>query len=241
MLTALPERSMKQDRVLVIEDEADIREVIQYNLSREGFAVVGVGDGEEGLDLAQSDPPDLVLLDLMLPGIDGIELCRQLKYDPVTRAIPIVMVTAKGEEADIVLGLGVGADDYITKPFSPRELVARVKAVLRRGPLKEEASTKGRIVADDVVIDPGRHEVRLDGNPVNLTATEFRLLHFLASHPGRVFTRDRLLTRVVGKEIVVIDRNIDVHIRAIRKKLGPRRDLIETIRGVGYRFRYADE
>jgi two-component system phosphate regulon response regulator PhoB len=228
---------MKREKIVVIEDEADILEVIQYNLAREGYEVVVTANGEEGLRLVRQEGPALVLLDLMLPGLDGIEVCRKLKADALTQAIPIIMVTAKGEEADIVLGLGVGADDYITKPFSPKELVARVGAVLRRGPLKDEKGAGERIVREGIVIDTTRHEVRVDSVAVTFTATELRLLHFLASHPGRVFTRDQLLSRVIGDEAIIIDRNIDVHVRAIRKKLGPHRELIETIRGVGYRFR----
>ena len=228
---------MKPDKVIVIEDEADILEVIEYNLAREGFRVLSARDGQEGLRLIKRETPDLVLLDLMLPGLDGIEICRKLKEDPMTRPIPIIMVTAKGEESDIVLGLGIGADDYVTKPFSPKELMGRVKAILRRGPLKQDRAAAERIVFDKVVIDAGRHEVRLGNKSLTLTATEFRLLHFLASHPGRVFTRDQLLNRVIGQDVIVIDRNIDVHIRAVRKKLGSYQNLIETIRGVGYRFR----
>ncbi|MBN1918763.1 MAG: response regulator [Verrucomicrobia bacterium] len=228
---------MAQAKIAIIEDEEDILEVMQYNLAREGYRVSAARDGRKGLNLVRDEAPDLVLLDLMLPGLDGIELCRQLKADQVTRAIPIIMVTAKGEESDIVLGLGVGADDYVTKPFSPKELVARVRAVLRRGPLKEEAGGGERIVRDGVMIDAVRFEVRVDDTPVTLTATEFRLLHFLASHPGRVFTRDQLLNRVIGEHAVVVDRNIDVHVRAVRKKLGDYHEVIETIRGVGYRFR----
>ncbi len=231
---------LKREKVVVIEDEADILEVIEYNLAREGYKVVGARDGEDGLELVRKEAPEVVLLDLMLPGLDGIEVCRKLKSDAVTRPIPIIMVSAKGEESDVVLGLGIGADDYVTKPFSPKELIARVKAVLRRSPLKEEQSTKDRIIRDGVVIDAGRHEVRVNSQQMSFTATEFRLLHFLATHPGRVFTRDHLLSRVIGEDAVVIDRNIDVHIRAIRKKLGDHRELIETIRGVGYRFRDAD-
>jgi len=229
----------KRERILVVEDEDDILEVIRYNLAREGFRVTGVRDGEEGLARVRTDNPNLVLLDLMLPGIDGLEICRRLKEDPVTRAIPIVMVTAKGEESDVVLGLGLGADDYIVKPFSPRELVARVKAVLRRGPIVADRATGEWIERGPVIVDIGRHEARVDGEAVTLTATEMRLLHFLAAHPGRVFTRDHLLSRVIGEHAVVVDRNIDVHIGSVRKKLGEHRDLIETIRGVGYRFREA--
>ena len=227
---------MKRETIVVIEDESDILDVIEYNLAREGYRVRTYRDGEQGLLAVRRDAPDLVLLDLMLPGLDGLEVCRRLKQDPVTRAIPIVMVTAKGEESDVVLGLGVGADDYIAKPFSPKELVARVGAVLRRGPLKEERLARERIVIDGLVIDAGRHAVTVDGEPVRCTATEMRLLHFLASHPGRVFTRDHLLSRVIGEEAVVLDRNIDVHVGALRRKLGPYRDRLETVRGVGYRF-----
>jgi len=226
----------KRVTILVVEDEEDILEVIRYNLSREGYRVSGVRDGEEGLERIRRDNPDLVLLDLMLPGIDGLSICQRLKEDPVTRAIPVVMVTAKGEESDVVLGLGMGADDYVVKPFSPRELVARVKAVLRRGPLAPDRVAGERITRGALSVDVGRHEARIDGKPITLTATEMRMLHFLAAHPGRVFTRDHLLSRVIGEHAVVIDRNIDVHIGSIRRKLGEHRDLIETIRGVGYRF-----
>ena len=228
---------MGREAIIVVEDEADIREVIEHNLCREGYAVRATSDGEDGLHLAQTTAPDLVLLDLMLPGLDGVEVCRRLKADPLTHSIPVIMVTAKGEESDIVLGLGVGADDYVTKPFSPRELLARVKAVLRRGPLNKDHTGGERIVCGEVIINAARHEVRVDGEPVTFTATELRLIHFLAAHAGRVFTRDHLVARVVGDGAVVVDRNIDVHVRAVRQKLGRHRDLIETIRGVGYRFR----
>jgi DNA-binding response OmpR family regulator len=227
---------VKAETILVIEDETDILEVIEYNLRREGYRVLTSGDGEQGLSTARRDAPDLVLLDLMLPGLDGIEVCRKLKEDPVTRDIPIVMLTAKSEESDVVLGLGVGADDYLAKPFSPKELVARVKAVLRRGPLKEENGSGKKVSYLGLVIDSGRHKAYIDGDPVDFTATQFRLLSFFAAHPGRVFSRDHLLSRVIRGDAIVIERNIDVHVRAIRKKLGPYRDLIETIRGVGYRF-----
>jgi len=232
--------AVKNEKIVIIEDEPDIREVLAYNLGRDGFRVTASADGEEGLELVRRESPDLVLLDLMLPGLDGFEVCRQLKTDPVTRAIPIVMVSARGEESDVVLGLGLGADDYITKPFSPRELLARVKAVLRRGPLKSEGARE-RIERDGVVIDASRFEVKVGGTPEAFTATEFRLLHFLASHPGRVFTRDHLLSRAIGEDAFVLDRNIDVHVTAIRKKLGQYRGLIETIRGVGYRFRDVED
>jgi two-component system alkaline phosphatase synthesis response regulator PhoP len=228
-------------KIIVIEDETDILEVISYNLSREGFKVITATDGKDGLRKIIDQSPDLVILDLMLPGVDGIDLCRRIKADPLTRRIPVVMVTAKGEESDVVLGLGVGADDYISKPFSPKELIARVKAVLRRGPLRDDLAPGERISSGGVTVDAVRHEVRIGGRPIDFTATEFRLLHFLASHPGRAFTRDQLLSRVIGEGAQVLDRNIDVHVRAVRKKLGERQDLIETIRGVGYRFRNDEE
>jgi two-component system alkaline phosphatase synthesis response regulator PhoP len=226
---------MSGEKILVIEDEPDILEVIRYNLSRDGYRVETAVDGEEGLERVRREAPDLVLLDLMLPGVDGIEICRKMKGDAVTRGTSVIMVTAKGEESDVVLGLGVGADDYVVKPFSPGELLARVRAVLRRGPLRVRPPE--RIERDGVIIDAGRHEVRVGGRPVPFTATEFRLLHFLASHPGRVFTRDQLLSRVIGHDAMVIDRNIDVHVRSIRKKLEDCRDLVETVHRVGYRFK----
>lgn len=228
---------MTQAKIVVVEDEADILEVMEYNLRREGFRVLSARDGEEGLELVRREAPAMVLLDLMLPGIDGVELCRRLKGDSVTRGISIIMVTAKGEESDVVLGLGVGADDYVIKPFSPRELMARVHAVLRRQGPADVRTDSDRIVLPGVVIDPDRHEVFVNDESVPFTATQFRLLHFLASHPGRVFTRAQLLSRVIAEGAIVSDRNIDVHLKAIRKKLGPHRDLIDTIRGVGYRFR----
>ncbi len=232
--------STKREKIAVIEDEADILEVVQYNLRREGYLVVASRNGEEGLDRIRKENPDLVLLDLMLPGLDGLEVCKRLQADPVTAAIPVIMVTAKGEESDVVLGLQLGADDYVTKPFSPKELLARVKAVLRRGPLREVRSSGDRVVRDGLVVDSTKHLVTVDGEPITLTATEMRLLHFLAAHPGRVFSRDQLLSRAIGDHAVVIDRNIDVHIGSIRRKLGRCRELIETIRGVGYRFRDAE-
>jgi DNA-binding response OmpR family regulator len=228
---------MSRRTILVVEDEPDIAEVIQYNLVREGYRVDVVADGEHALDRIVREAPDLVLLDLMLPGLDGLELCRRMKEDAVTRPIPVIMVTAKGEESEVVLGLGVGADDYVSKPFSPRELIARVRAVLRRGPVRVESTKRERVAREGLVVDAVKHEVRVEGDRVPFTATEFRLLHLLASNPGRAFTRDELLSRVIGEHATVTDRNIDVHVRTIRKKLGTRRELVETVRGVGYRFR----
>jgi two-component system phosphate regulon response regulator PhoB len=226
---------MGRSKIVVIEDEPDIVEVMCYNLQREGYQVSSTTRGDEGLELVRNQSPSLVILDLMLPGMDGLSVCQQIKSDPLTRSTPIIIVSAKGEESDVVIGLGLGADDYIAKPFSPREMLARVKAVLRRGPLQEEQQ-KDRIVARDLVIDPGRYEVRAAGELVKLTATEFKLLHQLASQPGRPYTREQLLNRVVGEGVVVVDRNIDVHIRSVRKKLGDLGEMIQTIRGVGYRF-----
>jgi two-component system phosphate regulon response regulator PhoB len=230
-------RPVTREKILVIEDETDILDVIQYNLAREGYRVSAVRDGAAGLQRVKQEGPDLVILDLMLPGMDGLEVCRRIRQDPVTAATPVIMLTAKAEESDVVLGLGLGADDYVTKPFSPRELVARVRTVLRRGPLREERISGERVVRGPLTIDLGRHQVELAGKTISFTPTELRLLHFLASHPGRVFTRNHLLNRVIGQDAIVTDRNIDVHVRALRTKLGPNREVIETVRGVGYRFK----
>ena len=229
----------RREKILVIEDEADILEVIEYNLRREGYRVNGSLDGEQGLQLAKKENPDLIVLDLMLPGMDGLEVCRELKRDVLTRTTPVIILTAKSEESDVILGLGVGADDYVTKPFRPKELIARVQAVLRRGPLRAETSGPERVVRGEIVIDTARHEVRVKGDAIQFTPTELRLLHFLAVHPGRVFTRGHLLSRVIGEDAVVTDRNVDVHVRAVRHKLGELRDTIETVRGIGYRFKDA--
>jgi two-component system phosphate regulon response regulator PhoB len=221
-----------------VEDEEDLRELLVYNLGREGFKVTATASGLEGLRLAREQDPDLLLLDLMLPDVDGLEVCRRIRKDALTSALPILMLTAKGEETDKVLGLGLGADDYVTKPFGPAELVARVRAVLRRGRARPvEEGPPERVVREGLVVDATRHEVLVDGRPAKFTATELRLLHFLAAHPGRVFSRDQLLRRVMGEHVALVDRNVDVHVRAIRAKLGRRRELLETVRGVGYRFR----
>lgn len=227
---------MSARKIVAIDDEPDILEVIRFNLARNGYEVLTARDGRNGLKTIRREKPDLVLLDLMLPELDGIEICRRLKGDPLTSQIPIIMITARGDESDVVLGLGLGADDYVTKPFSPNELAARVRAVLRRGPLQDEEGGAERLVRGDLVIDPARHEARAGDRRLELTATEFRLLHHLASHPGRVFTRQQLIDRIHDDASIVVDRVIDVHIRALRKKLKETRDCIETIRGVGYRF-----
>lgn len=233
---------MAKPFVLVVEDEQDIRELVSYNLLKEGYQVAGVASGEDALSLLASRQPDLILLDLMLPGLDGVSVCRKLKSDPKTQSLPIVMLTAKGEETDIVGGLNLGADDYVTKPFSPRVLLARVRAVLRRraaqaGQTPQEAQHKEVLEFPDLSIHLGRHEVRVGGRPVDMTATEFKTLHFLARRPGWVFTRQQILDGIHGDNYAITDRAVDVQIVGLRKKLGPAGARIETVRGVGYRFR----
>lgn len=227
---------MAKETLLVIEDERDIVEIIQYNFEREGYTVLSATNGEKGLDIARSKRPAAIILDLMLPGLDGIEVAKRLRQDPNTREIAIVMLTAKGEESDVILGLGVGADDYVTKPFKMKELLARVKAVLRRGPLQDEGPVGQRLERDGLVIDKAKYQVILNGEEVPMTLTEFKLLSALASAPGRVFTRELLLDRIQG-EAYVDERNIDVHVRSIRKKLGEDTEYITTVRGVGYKFK----
>jgi two-component system alkaline phosphatase synthesis response regulator PhoP len=227
---------MAKAKILVVEDEDDILELLRYNLEKEGYSVTSVTSGESGLRTAKSTLPDLVLLDLMLPGIDGLEVCRFVKNDPKTEHIPIVMLTARSEEADIVTGLELGADDYITKPFSPRVLIARVRAVLRRGSKKPADGTE-TIRIHDMVIHPGRREVLVKDQPVELTFTEFGILHFLGRHPGWVFTRSQIVDGVRGDDYPVTDRAVDVQIVGLRKKLGSCGRYIETVRGIGYRLK----
>ncbi len=227
---------MARKSVLIVEDEEDIAELMQYNLERDGFETRSVASGEEVLGAVHERRPDLILLDLMLPGVDGLEVCRRLRSARETRAIPLMMVTARGEEADIVTGLELGADDYLTKPFSPRVLVARARALTRRKrfePVDEEQP----LTAHGIEIHPGRHEVRVGGEAVELTATEFKLLHFLAKRPGWVFTRYQIVDAVRGADYPVTERSIDVQVVGLRKKLGEAADILETVRGVGYRFR----
>ncbi len=226
---------MKDKVILVIEDDPDILELVQYNLDKQGFRVRTAENGETGLRDAQRDTPDLIVLDLMLPGMDGMQVCRKLREHPDTKGIPILMLTAKSEESDIVAGLEVGADDYLTKPFSNSELVARIRALLRRGHWSEDSEAREQIKVGSLTIDSGRHEVYMNGEPLSLTLAEFRLLRMLASRPGRVFTRDQLLESISGGDTYLIDRNVDVHIRAIRKKLADDAGLISTVRGVGYK------
>ena len=227
---------MAKKKILVVDDDEDILELMRFNLSKEGYAVLTALTGEEGLKQASATPPDLICLDLMLPSIDGLEVCKRLKQDHRTETVPIVMVTAKGEEADIVTGLELGADDYITKPFSPRVLIARVRAVLRRK-TQETASESDTVRIRNLVIHPGRHEVLIDGKVLELTYTEFRLLHLLARRPGWVFTRYQIVDAVRGQNYPVTERSVDVQVAGLRKKLGPAAEYIETVRGIGYRFR----
>jgi two-component system phosphate regulon response regulator PhoB len=227
---------MPREHVLAVEDEENILELIEYNLTREGYRVTTAGSGEEALRAARRELPDLVLLDLMLPGLDGLDVCRILKNDPKTAHLPIIMVTAKGEEADVVTGLELGADDYVTKPFSPRVLSARIKALLRRTSAEPPAET-ATVKVRDLVIHPGRHEVLVKGKPVELTHTEFRLLHLLARRPGWVFARSQIVDAVHGDDYPVTERSVDVQVAGLRKKLGPCASYVDTVRGVGYRMK----
>lgn len=223
--------------VLVVDDEEDLLELVRYNLAREGYQVTGVGTGEDALKAARKQPPDLIVLDLMLPAVDGLEVCRRLKSDPKTRDVPIIMLTAKSEESDMVAGLERGADDYIAKPFSPRVLSARVKALLRRREQQVRAELETTIDVHELSIHPGRHEVTLAGAPVELTYTEFALLQFLAKRPGWAYTRPQIVDAVKGEDYPVTERSVDVQVAGLRKKLGDFGSYIETVRGVGYRFR----
>lgn len=227
---------MSKERILIVEDEEDILELVRYNLSREGYQVAGVTSGEEALKKIKSEPYDLIILDLMLPGMDGLEVAKVLKQDSNVQNIPIVMLTAKGEEADIVTGLELGADDYITKPFSPRVLIARIRAVLRRK-ATDLPDDSAIIQIHDMLIHPGRREVLIQGLPVELTYTEFQVLYYLAQRPGWVFTRTQIVDAVRGDDYPVTDRSVDVQIVGLRKKLGSCGQYIETVRGVGYRFK----
>lgn len=229
---------MPRENILVVDDEEDLLELVQYNLTREGYKVHTAATGEEALNIANSSKPDLIVLDLMLPGVDGLEVARKLKGNSDTAEIPIIMLTAKGEEADIVTGLELGADDYIPKPFSPRILLARVRAVLRRAGAEREQSDKSDVIeAHDLVIHPGRHQVSVAGKSLSLTFSEFEVLYFLAKRPGWVFTRSQIVDAVRGDNYAVTDRSVDVQIVGLRKKLGTSGRYIETVRGIGYRFR----
>ena len=229
---------MSRQSILVIEDERDILDLVDFNLTQAGYRVIRAGDGLEGFRLARTERPDLILLDLMLPGLDGKEVCRRIRQDGELKVIPIIMLTAKAEEVDRIIGFEIGADDYITKPFSVRELVLRVQAVLRR--LETETAAPGPLKTEMLTIDPERHRVTVRDKAVELTATEFKLLHHLATNSGRVQTREVLLDRVWGYSFEGYSRTVDTHVRRLRQKLGEAQDLIETVRGVGYRFKEED-
>ncbi len=230
---------MIKGRILVIDDEKDLIELVRYNLEKEGFVVRSAQDGESGLSAARKEMPDLIIVDLMLPGIDGLDVCRALRSDTRTARIPVIMLTAKSAESDRILGLELGADDYVIKPFSPRELLARIKAVLRRTSIPQTAAEV--IHRGSLTIDMTRRSVTCGEDVIALTATEFRLLQYFASHSGHVFSRAQLIDGAMGRDVTVEDRTIDVHITGLRKKLGDCGDWIETVRGFGYRFRDDEE
>jgi len=227
---------MAREKILVVDDEEDILELVRYNLTKEGFQVECALSGEEALAKLKELHADLILLDLMLPGMDGLEVCRRIKRSSATEKVPVIMLTAKGEDADIVTGLELGAEDYVTKPFSPRVLLARIKAVFRRQ--RQEPFDDTTVLAvHDLTVNPSRYEVLVKGKPILLTAGEFRILHFLIRRPGWVFSRDQIITAVKGDDYPVTERSVDVQIVGLRKKLGTAGNLIETVRGVGYRFK----
>jgi two-component system phosphate regulon response regulator PhoB len=229
--------AMSKQKILVIEDERPLVEVLSCNLEREGFEAISAYDGQEGLRQAQLKLPDLIVLDLMLPQKPGLEVCRELKQGPRTRDIPIIMVTAKAEESDQLVGFATGADDYVTKPYSTKVLIQRIKKELRRRQGGEEVSAGSVYTCQGVVVDRHRHRALSNGEELTLTPTEFRLLETLLRQPGRAFNRHELMDAAIGEDAVVLERTIDVHVKSLRKKMGEAADLIETVRGVGYRFR----
>jgi two-component system phosphate regulon response regulator PhoB len=226
---------MPKGIVLVIDDEEDLIELVRYNLEKEGFDVIGAADGESGFSQAVDKKPDVIVVDLMLPGIDGLEVCRSLRGNYTTAQTPIIMLTAKTDEADRILGLELGADDYVTKPFNSRELVARIKALMRRSSGFNRPPTI--LNRGDLTIDPNSHQVVCMGRTISLTATEYRLLHFLAAHPGFVYSRNSIIDGALGRDVTVLKRTVDVHIMSLRRKLGKCGKSIETVRGFGYKFR----
>lgn len=227
---------MHKGTVCIVEDEEDIRDILLIQLKREGYTPLTAETGEDGLKLIREKMPQIVLLDLMLPGMDGFDVCRSLRQDTSTKDVPIIMLTARGEEADIITGLEIGADDYVTKPFSPRVVISRIKSVLRRGS-RNGATSEGQVEYGPIHIDTPRHIVTLEGSPLDLTATEFKLLTFLSERPGWVFTRQQIVDNVRGEDYAVTERSVDVQVVGLRKKLGDHAELIETVRGVGYRAR----
>ncbi len=230
-------RANEDVAILLVEDEQDLLELLRYNLAREGYEVSTATSGEEALKAVRNESPDLMLLDLMLPGMDGLEVCRTLKSREHTSDIPVIMLTAKGEESDIVQGLEMGADDYVTKPFSPRVLLARINAVLRRREQGGDRQAASALHVGEISLDAARHEVIASGKRVDMTATEFKLLALLMSKPGRVFTRQQIIESIHDGFAAVTDRSVDVQVVSLRRKLGPSGNNIETVRGVGYRFK----
>jgi len=224
----------RRKKILVVDDERDLVELIALNLQRSGYECLQAHDGNTGLDLARKQNPDLIVLDLMMPGLSGQDVAARLKGDPSTAAIPLLMLTAKSEETDIIVGLSMGADDYVTKPFSMKVLMARIAAVLRRKAAVEPAQSL--LSSGQVLIDQSKHEVTVHGKPINLTPTEFKLLTALFAARGRVLSRDQLMDRAMGTEVFVTDRAIDVHVTAVRKKLGEFSWMVHTVRGIGYRL-----
>jgi two-component system phosphate regulon response regulator PhoB len=230
---------MAKGKVLIIEDDRSLAEVLSYNLQQVGYDVLLAHDGQDGLSQAQLKSPDLIILDLMLPVVDGLDVCRMLRSDAATRDIAIIMLTAKAEETDELIGFSLGADDYVTKPFSVKVLLERIKAVRRRRAAPE--SHEDVVVRQGISVDRRRHQAMAQNRPLQLTRTEFRLLETLIRQPGRVFQRSELIDAALGEDTMVMERTIDVHIRALRRKLGGSADVIETVRGVGYRFRESEE
>ncbi|MEM6313721.1 MAG: response regulator transcription factor [Planctomycetota bacterium] len=226
--------------VLIVDDERDLVELVTHNLSRSGYRTMAAGDGRTALDRARRDKPDLIILDVMMPNVDGHEVARRLKGDPETAHIPIIMLTAKAEETDEIVGLKIGADDYVTKPFSMKVLIARMESVLRRGG-EAETADEVQLRAGPLTIDHAKHEVFVDDRLIKLTLTEFKLLTALVEARGRVLSRDRLMDKAMGTDVFVTDRAIDVHVTAIRKKLGKASWLVHTVRGVGYRLQESQD
>ncbi len=225
---------MANRKILIVEDDRDILEMVEYNLREEGYITVSALNGEDGVNLARRERPDLIILDIMLPVMDGFEVCRALKSEEATARIPIIILSAKSQETDKVVGLELGADDYVTKPFSPRELIARIRAIIRRGTEQQASSIMEK---GDIIIDSAKHKVVVGNEEISLTTTEFKLLEYMARRPGVVLSREKILDAVSGDDAVVCDRTVDAHVKSLRRKLGTAKDYIETVRGAGYRFK----
>lgn len=225
---------MARGKVLIVEDDRDIVELLKFNLREEGYETLEAHNGREGLAMAMRSQPELIILDIMLPKMDGFEVCRELKAEKLTTDIPIIILSARSQETDKVVGLELGADDYVTKPFSPRELIARVRAILRRN---RPSHNTPKIHHGLLILDSMKHKVTVEGQEIDLTTTEFRLLEYMAGKPGQVLSRDRILDTISGDDAIVCDRTVDAHVKSLRRKLGSCKDYIETVRGIGYRFK----